>query len=59
MSEPEAAVAIVHAREPEESGLLMRRSVRQDDPWSGHWSCPGGRRETHDLNLLQTALREH
>src|SRR5215469_17324610 len=58
MSEPEAAVAIVHAREPVEAVLLMRRSVRPDDPWSGHWSCQGGRREAHDLNLLETALRE-
>jgi len=58
MTEPEAAVAIVHAREPEEAVLLMRRTVRQDDPWSGHWSFPGGRRDPHDLDLLQTALRE-
>jgi 8-oxo-dGTP diphosphatase len=56
--EPEAAVAIVHASEPEEAVLLMRRAERQGDSWSGHWSCPGGRREQGDLNLLQTALRE-
>jgi 8-oxo-dGTP diphosphatase len=57
-AEPDAAVAIVHALEPEESVLLMRRTVREGDSWSGHWSCPGGRREPLDLNLLQTALRE-
>jgi 8-oxo-dGTP pyrophosphatase MutT (NUDIX family) len=58
MAEPEAAVAIVRARAPEESILLMRRTERVGDPWSGHWSLPGGRREPEDADLLQTALRE-
>jgi 8-oxo-dGTP pyrophosphatase MutT (NUDIX family) len=58
MSEPEAAVAILHALEPEESILLMRRSEREGDSWSGHWSFPGGRREPADGDLLATALRE-
>src|SRR5689334_15479301 len=56
--EPEAAVAIVHAREPEESVLLMRRTERPEDSWSGHWSLPGGRRHAEDADLVQTALRE-
>lgn len=55
---PEAAVAIVHARGPEESVLLIRRTERENDPWSGHWSFPGGRRDPEDPDLLQTALRE-
>jgi 8-oxo-dGTP pyrophosphatase MutT (NUDIX family) len=58
MSHPEAAVAIVCARQPVESVLLMRRSEREDDPWSGHWSFPGGRRDPEDPDLLHTALRE-
>ncbi|MBZ5576786.1 MAG: CoA pyrophosphatase [Acidobacteriia bacterium] len=58
MPEPEAAVAIVHARGAEESVLLMRRAERADDPWSGHWSFPGGRREPEDADLLDTAIRE-
>jgi 8-oxo-dGTP pyrophosphatase MutT (NUDIX family) len=56
--EPEAAVAIVHARTPEESILLIRRTERENDAWSGHWSLPGGRREAQDRDLLDTALRE-
>src|SRR5581483_36426 len=55
---PEAAVAIVHARGPEESVLLIRRTERSDDPWSGHWSFAGGRRDGGDSDLLHTALRE-
>jgi len=58
MSQTEAAVAIVCARQPVESVLLMRRSEREDDPWSGHWSFPGGRRDPADPDLLHTALRE-
>ncbi len=56
--EPEAAVAIVRARLPRESILLIRRSERKNDPWSGHWSFPGGRRDPEDPDLLHTALRE-
>ncbi|HEY2017968.1 MAG TPA: CoA pyrophosphatase, partial [Bryobacteraceae bacterium] len=54
----EAAVAIIHARKPEESVLLMRRAEREGDSWSGHWSFPGGRRDPKDRDLLDTALRE-
>jgi len=58
MYQPEAAVAIVRAGSPEESILLIRRAHREGDPWSGHWSFPGGRRDQQDPDLLQTALRE-
>lgn len=58
MADPEAAVAIVHARGAAESVLLMRRTEREGDPWSGHWSFPGGRREPEDGDLFCTALRE-
>jgi 8-oxo-dGTP pyrophosphatase MutT (NUDIX family) len=58
MSDFEAAVAIVHTHGGEESLLLMRRAEREDDPWSGHWSFPGGRRDPADRDLLDTALRE-
>lgn len=58
MAVPDAAVAIVRARTPEDSILLLRRTERDDDPWSGHWCLPGGRRDPVDPDLLQTALRE-
>lgn len=58
MTEPEAAVAIVHASDPEEAVLLMRRAERLEDSWSGQWSFPGGRKELQDADLLHTALRE-
>ncbi|MBS1874053.1 MAG: CoA pyrophosphatase [Acidobacteria bacterium] len=58
MQDCDAAVAIVRASRPEDSVLLMRRTEREGDPWSGHWSFPGGRREPGESNLLDTALRE-
>lgn len=58
MADPEAAVAIVRASRPEESILLIRRTEREADSWSGHWSFPGGRRDPEDPDLLHTALRE-
>lgn len=58
MSQPEAAVAIVHTRSQPESVLLMRRSDRPGDSWAGHWSLPGGRCEPNDCDLVHTALRE-
>jgi len=57
MAEPEAAVAIVHATESD-SILLIRRALSETDSWSGQWSCPGGRRDPGDVDLLHTALRE-
>ncbi|HVN03069.1 MAG TPA: CoA pyrophosphatase [Bryobacteraceae bacterium] len=57
-AEPDAAVAIVHAREPADSVLLMRRSERAEDSWSGHWSFPGGRRDARDPGPIHTAMRE-
>jgi 8-oxo-dGTP pyrophosphatase MutT (NUDIX family) len=70
--QPTAAVAIVCARASTRAGadtalagqpawqsvLLIRRSEREDDSWSGHWSFPGGRCDPQDPDLLHTALRE-
>ncbi len=38
--------------------LLMKRTRRAEDPWSGHISLPGGRPEEGDLDLAATARRE-
>lgn len=38
--------------------LLIRRSERAGDPWSGHMAFPGGRRDASDPSLLVTAIRE-
>ena len=54
-----AAVAVILA--PSEHGLsllFIRRSVRANDPWSGHMAFPGGRLEETDETLWETAERE-
>ena len=60
-TERQAAVAAI-LRAPrgddEAEILLIRRSERDGDPWSGHMAFPGGRREPADPSLYYTALRE-
>jgi 8-oxo-dGTP pyrophosphatase MutT (NUDIX family) len=57
-----AAVAIVLA--PSHDGadalslLVLRRSEREGDPWSGHMALPGGHVHPSDADLLHTARRE-
>lgn len=53
-----AAVAIIRSLVPSESFLVLRRVVHPEDPWSGHFSFPGGRKDSIDQNLLATCLRE-
>lgn len=57
-SPPTAAVAIIRVTQPEDSFLLLRRSTNPGDPWSGHFSFPGGRREKVDSDLMETCKRE-
>jgi 8-oxo-dGTP pyrophosphatase MutT (NUDIX family) len=38
--------------------LLIKRAKRDDDPWSGQMAFPGGRRESEDADLIETACRE-
>jgi 8-oxo-dGTP pyrophosphatase MutT (NUDIX family) len=55
-----AAVAIV-LRQTDEHRielLLIKRSERDDDPWSGHVALPGGRFDPDDATLQDTAIRE-
>jgi 8-oxo-dGTP pyrophosphatase MutT (NUDIX family) len=54
-----AAVAAVLRDAPDgPSVLLMKRTERASDPWSGHVSLPGGSYEPDDRDLLATAIRE-
>lgn len=57
-SPPAAAVAIIRVSDPLDSFLLLRRTSNPEDPWSGHFSFPGGRREPKDKHLLATCIRE-
>lgn len=58
-----AAVALVLAPVTTAVGspvslLLLRRSEREGDPWSGHMALPGGHAHPDDPDLLHTARRE-
>ena len=53
-----AAVAIIRSLAPYESFLILRRVIHPGDPWSGHFSFPGGRKDDKDQDLLATCLRE-
>jgi len=54
----EAAVATIIARQPTPEVLVLKRTVNPEDPWSGHYSFPGGRRDEADASLLDTCIRE-
>lgn len=54
-----AAVAVMLHQGPEGvEALFIHRAERAGDPWSGQIAFPGGRRETGDVDLLATAIRE-
>ena len=53
-----AAVAIIRSFTPSDNFLILRRVAHPDDPWSGHFSFPGGRKEDKDQDLLATCIRE-
>lgn len=57
-SKPAAAVAIIRVDQPIDSFLLLRRNTHPEDPWSGHFSFPGGRRDSGDSTILDTCFRE-
>ncbi|MEM0375615.1 MAG: NUDIX domain-containing protein [Nitrososphaerota archaeon] len=51
-----AAVAAVI--DPSRALLVVKRSEREGDPWSGHWALPGGRWREGDRDLGETIRRE-
>jgi 8-oxo-dGTP pyrophosphatase MutT (NUDIX family) len=53
-----AAVAAVLRVVHEPELLFIKRAEAVGDPWSGHMAFPGGRYETGDQSLLETAVRE-
>ena len=56
---PGAAVAIII--DPKREGasiLLIKRTERQGDPWSGQIAFPGGHKSGSDRTSLETAIRE-
>ena len=56
---PDAAVAIImKSSESTSSLLLIRRTERRGDPWSGQIAFPGGHRAPGDRSFLETAMRE-
>ncbi len=54
----EAAVALLIRPAETLEILLIKRSERESDPWSGHMALPGGRRDPVDIDLYATVLRE-
>lgn len=54
----QASVAVILRATPSPELLLVRRSLSEKDPWSGHMALPGGRREVEDETGLHTAIRE-
>jgi len=53
-----AVAALLHDEPAGPRVLMMKRVVREGDPWSGHISLPGGRFQDGDRDLLTTAIRE-
>jgi 8-oxo-dGTP pyrophosphatase MutT (NUDIX family) len=54
-----AAVAMILRPQPDDTEvLLIQRTDRLGDPWSGHMAFPGGREDAGDPELHHTAARE-
>jgi 8-oxo-dGTP pyrophosphatase MutT (NUDIX family) len=53
-----AVVLILNSFENGIALLLVKRAVRQSDPWSGQMAFPGGYMDAQDASLLDTAIRE-
>ena len=56
---PDAAVAVMFKSSRSTSSLLLiRRTEKRGDPWSGQIAFPGGHRARTDGSFLETAMRE-
>ncbi|MDQ4131567.1 MAG: CoA pyrophosphatase [Actinomycetota bacterium] len=55
-----AATALILHEDPAAGThvLLIERTVRESDHWSGHMALPGGRPDPGDHDLAATAIRE-
>jgi 8-oxo-dGTP pyrophosphatase MutT (NUDIX family) len=54
-----AAIALVlRAADSGPELLMIKRAAFEQDPWSGHVACPGGRMDPTDRDLEHTAVRE-
>lgn len=53
-----AVAAVLRDPGPGAEVLLIRRTERAGDPWSGHMAMPGGRSDPEDADDLATAIRE-
>jgi 8-oxo-dGTP pyrophosphatase MutT (NUDIX family) len=53
-----AVAAVLRVREGGPEVLLIERSEREGDRWSGHVAMPGGREDEGDVDLRATAMRE-
>jgi 8-oxo-dGTP pyrophosphatase MutT (NUDIX family) len=59
--ETEVAAAVALLLKPTHRDLeilLVKRARSVRDPWSGQMAFPGGKRDSRDRDLLQTAIRE-
>ena len=52
------ALALRAASSGEPELLMIKRAEAENDPWSGHVACPGGRMDPTDRDLEHTAIRE-
>jgi 8-oxo-dGTP pyrophosphatase MutT (NUDIX family) len=56
---PQAAVAIIEVfEEGQKHWLILQRKISLQDKWSGQLCFAGGKYESSDADLLETAIRE-
>jgi 8-oxo-dGTP pyrophosphatase MutT (NUDIX family) len=53
-----ASVAVIFKFDESAKILLIKRAVKEGDPWSGQIAFPGGRVERGDSSFRDTAIRE-